>query len=142
MFSRFIILTTNTSWISSVKKTMISLCSLRWLNPNLNRLKSFKPVGSWTSNILLQLGIINFNNVFLNMFKFLEQQIFMSNKFYSVIAQGKESRIKCRVLGTWHDSSTVRFSFQQCRRDFLIDSFCLQMVYSSKSSWGFLTCKL
>ena len=67
-----------------------TLCSRRWLKPNLNLVNNLTPMGLRQLKTLLPEGRIKFKSVFLEIFTLSELRIFRSSLFHSITAEGKK----------------------------------------------------
>ena len=80
-------------------KLWLNLWSLRWLKPNqANRwANNFNPVGLRISYVLLHLGLIKFNILFLNIKYDSDDFTILSKLFYSFTVYGKNVFLKSSV---------------------------------------------
>ena len=69
-------------------KLWLNLWSLRWLNWNRWWVNDFNPVGLWILYVLLHLGLIKFNILFLNIKYDLDYFMILSKLFHSFTVYG------------------------------------------------------
>ena len=71
-------------------KLWLNLWSLRWLKPNRRWVNNFKIVGLWIPYVLLNLGLIKFNILFLNIKYDSDDFMILPKLFNSFTVYGKK----------------------------------------------------
>ena len=82
------------------------LCSFQWLNPSLNLVRSYIPIGLWILNTELGTGLISSIKWFLKVV-WEELQIFISKLPHSVMIQGKKDDSNVSTLHWYVVTSNV-----------------------------------
>ena len=76
--------------LSESWKPCLNLRSRRWFKPSLNLVGNLTPLGLWQLKTLFPEGRISFKRPFLKTFELSQLQIFSSNMFRSMTAEGKK----------------------------------------------------
>ena len=79
-------------------KLWLNLWSLRWLKPNRRWVNNFKIVGLWIPYMLLNLGLIKFNILFLNIKYDSDDFMILPKLLHSFTVYGKNEFLKSLVL--------------------------------------------
>ena len=98
----FDIITTTANRVKLICKTMFEIVLARWLKPSLDLVSNLTPLRFWQLKTLLPEGCVNFERLFLKIFKLSELGIFRSNLFHLMTTEGKkEFRKKLCLTLNW-----------------------------------------